>query len=838
MTTETDEAFDARLAAGLAHPDGSEARVLAGLRERLKTEPRSVERRGSWTQACVAAALVLMSAGAFYALLNLGAGTPDAPREIAGEDEEKEEKGERAPDKPPGPARYFQSSLAFRIFERDPWLGHYEELGRTPSPYAKGVRIPFGTVWHVEPFAQVDAQSAPAYAAEVVALRVPRLVLCDTDEKDVRFLRHLGEAPDLRSLALAGGDAETMRELKRLQGLRALDVPLSETNADLLKRLSDLKHLRTLRLHGKSAARLGADVLRAVGQLTELEELTLEYFNAKAEDWSALEGLTNLRRLRVSDSPMDGASLKHFAGLSRLEELALTEARVTEAELEPLRGLKLKRFRCGEFILGPDYGEEKLTNPIFTNWPSPPVARPVHAEVTAETRERWEAEILRLADPEFEIRRQAERALALQGAAAIGTLKQALSRELALGERGDLERIAALRRTLPLLIDGDRARLDAERLARFERAKRTRTLGAVPIDPVLRERLTRRITFEHVDKALRDSLRVISAHCGVPIFVDPEVLASLPGNEPVINLRVADMSSELALEWVLRLAELDYVPFEDAVAVVRKIPASPILPVTLTLPAPQNGPTWDEMELLVVAKALAELPLGVDHRGPDQSCVRIGYEEALQVRVDSVTACTSPEEAIMIEEFLAQWLGPKEVPPPAAPEWVEEIERKLAQKVSLEFQETPALEALEFVRNLAKLRINALADPEAQVPVSLRVKDVPVRQILGEIAKAVKARVLVRDGVLNLAKENEPRPSPVYWACWDLSARARGDVTAMALRARLDALAVMAGAEPACLRGRWIALLDFFTIRRIEALLKQAAETGALPESDPPLPWE
>lgn len=69
-----------------------------------------------------------------------------------------------------------------------------------------------------------------------------------------------------------------------------------------------------------------------------------------------------------------------------------------------------------------------------------------------------------------------------------------------------------------------------------------------------KKKMEQKVSFEFVDKPLADAVKFISEKTNVAISIDPEVLKN---NPPAINLRVTDMTADLALQWILKLAELD-----------------------------------------------------------------------------------------------------------------------------------------------------------------------------------------------------------------------------------------------------------------------------------------
>ena len=72
----------------------------------------------------------------------------------------------------------------------------------------------------------------------------------------------------------------------------------------------------------------------------------------------------------------------------------------------------------------------------------------------------------------------------------------------------------------------------------------------------LRRRLQQRITFEFVGQPLLETVDFLRTLTKITIIVDPKIVATDADQRP-ITLRVTDMEFELALKWVLKLAELN-----------------------------------------------------------------------------------------------------------------------------------------------------------------------------------------------------------------------------------------------------------------------------------------
>jgi tetratricopeptide (TPR) repeat protein len=78
----------------------------------------------------------------------------------------------------------------------------------------------------------------------------------------------------------------------------------------------------------------------------------------------------------------------------------------------------------------------------------------------------------------------------------------------------------------------------------------------------IRKRLQRRVSFEFVDTPLQEAIAFLRSLTNVTMILDPRVVEAGP---PAINLRVTDMSLELALGWILKLADLDYALKDKAI---------------------------------------------------------------------------------------------------------------------------------------------------------------------------------------------------------------------------------------------------------------------------------
>ncbi len=83
----------------------------------------------------------------------------------------------------------------------------------------------------------------------------------------------------------------------------------------------------------------------------------------------------------------------------------------------------------------------------------------------------------------------------------------------------------------------------------------------------IRKKLQRKVSFEFVDTPLDEAIAFLRNLADVTMIVDPRVMEA---GAPPINLRVTDMNLELALEWILRLADLGFTLKDNAIFIGKK----------------------------------------------------------------------------------------------------------------------------------------------------------------------------------------------------------------------------------------------------------------------------
>ncbi len=109
----------------------------------------------------------------------------------------------------------------------------------------------------------------------------------------------------------------------------------------LVDRFEDeyLRHVVSVHVSSLGAPARGDPLLTQIGRLTRVEELDLCTSSAADADFSHLENLHNLVKLRIHGDRISDAGLLHLSGLTNLRELDLSSLRIADAGLAHLKGL-------------------------------------------------------------------------------------------------------------------------------------------------------------------------------------------------------------------------------------------------------------------------------------------------------------------------------------------------------------------------------------------------------------------------------------------------------------------------------------------------------------------
>ncbi|MBL8796036.1 MAG: sigma-70 family RNA polymerase sigma factor [Planctomycetia bacterium] len=273
--------------------------------------------------------------------------------------------------------RTFDSHLPLRVcqlMDGQP----VKQLGVTPAPHRRGIRIPQGTNWFVAPLPhgakggqpgignlggggfvggggggmgalggnpfganparwQWSAAQWQELAVEVRVKAIPGLAIENTDLDDAQ-LAVLADLSPLRILILKRTKVtdEGLHQISRLHGLRHLVL---EDDGLTGKNLGALPALQTLELRGNSFTSDSAAYLRGLKQLTALHLKFTRFTESGLQDLVSLDGLEQRSRLEtlvVAGDALTDRGLAHLKGLAALHTLRLHLTPLTDQGLRHL----------------------------------------------------------------------------------------------------------------------------------------------------------------------------------------------------------------------------------------------------------------------------------------------------------------------------------------------------------------------------------------------------------------------------------------------------------------------------------------------------------------------
>lgn len=192
-------------------------------------------------------------------------------------------------------------------------------------------------------------------------------------------LRHLSSLNLLEELDIGGPGVtdEGLSHIAKLTNLKVLSLQNCPITNDGLAKLTTLKSLERLTLHNGRGDRnmevtgAGLAYLRQlpltylwlwqikldesrftqIGELTQLEELQIRQMPLRDEDLANLRTLSSLKRLVFDSETVSDGGIAHLAGLTSMEDLALSVS-MTDAGLSYLTNMsKLHRLQIkGDFL--------------------------------------------------------------------------------------------------------------------------------------------------------------------------------------------------------------------------------------------------------------------------------------------------------------------------------------------------------------------------------------------------------------------------------------------------------------------------------------------------------
>ncbi|HYF50952.1 MAG TPA: hypothetical protein VEJ63_16170 [Planctomycetota bacterium] len=301
-------------------------------------------------------------------------------------------------------------------------------------------------------------------------------------------------------------------------------------------------------------------------------------------------------------------------------------------------------------------------------------------------------------------------------------------------------------------------------------------------DAMLQMMRDKRVSFEFIEKSLEDAVAFIQKETGVPLIIDPRIAAG--GGNPEINLRVTDMTADLALEWVLKLADLQ-LSYQDQAMVITKAQIDPtpreflIIDATEWTKVPGQNisatniadmlrnrvrpETWDaalgtfieesDNKLIIaqipeVASAVLEL---LDIFGDYLKMVR-------KVEPDGKPSATplKPEDVPFYRKSAIPVVRKGETPEDRDRSWEKDLREKLAKPIALEVQDAELSDVAATISKLAG--IDVILDPKIvaegahKTPITLRVKHMRADFVLKWVMRLSDLEFDLRSKVVFISK--------------------------------------------------------------------------------------
>jgi len=159
----------------------------------------------------------------------------------------------------------------------------------------------------------------------------------------------------------------------------------------------------------------------------------------------------------------------------------------------------------------------------------------------------------------------------------------------------------------------------------------------------MRTKLQRKVSFEFVETPLSEAINFLQTLTKINMILDPKALEGRGGANTPITLKVRDMTLELALKWILRLAELDYTLKGKAVFIstpermrgnveFRIYDVRDLTAAVTDFPGPEVSPTG-RLDGPLSKIDMTGAPFKAKNTLLDQIDVAAGLAEMLQVRV-------------------------------------------------------------------------------------------------------------------------------------------------------------------------------------------------------------
>ncbi len=284
----------------------------------------------------------------------------------------------------------------------------------------------------------------------------------------------------------------------------------------------------------------------------------------------------------------------------------------------------------------------------------------------------------------------------------------------------------------------------------------------------------KKVSFEFVDAPLEQALAYIQKKTSVPLICDPELF--VPGATSAITLRVSDMSADLALNWVLRLADLN-LSFKDHAVHISQAAAN--------LPSERECLVLNLDDILNVKGMNLTLTNVADmlrnRVRPETWDAALGT--TIEERDGRLVIVQSPEVVVLIDAMLDSFraymamvrkvepdgkrpdhpLKPEDVPYQRTAEikdepWKKELQDVLAKEIACQYDDQPLSEVLLDVSRKTGGKI--ILDPRVasegadKTPITFRAEKMPGTRVLAWLMRLSELAYDLRNEAVFVTKRS------------------------------------------------------------------------------------
>jgi hypothetical protein len=373
-------------------------------------------------------------------------------------------------------------------------------------------------------------------------------------------------------------------------------------------------------------------------------------------------------------------------------------------------------------------------------------------------------------------------------------------------------------------------------LAQLEKAIAEAPAHYFPPSAEVKAKLAKKVTFEFVDVPLNDAAAWLEKNLNIPFIIDPV----LKGTDiPAINLRVTDMAGDLALDWVLRLADLFYVIRKDYVLLTTHDRAAKLclLAYEIVLPTREGEAPWTFAETELMADILKIEPVAFYKQyendygwhQPEPALVKAVAPGKLLVH-DDRDARTHYSHFLEIFKTGVIDIDLYLSPP------TEKLKQALQKEITLAFGKDATLpDTLSFLNTMTKLTI--VLDPNANLNATGKLrKDIifdkkPMSEVLTTICDSFNLAYDLRNNAIFITdREKVKKNAKLACVAFDLAPALKAGLNEGQLLQSFYQITKLRE-EPPVLRGRWIGHIAPEQIPAAIKMLDTAAKTGKIPNT-------